>query len=132
MTFSLHLTMNFLNNKHPNIKSPVEEKINHSTAFLDIFISGINNQNLTLQAYQESTYTGLILNVKSFTSFSYKISLIKCLRDRSLKIYNNWNSFHSDIENTKSTLIKNAYPPFLINKVNKSTLIISFLKTKVN
>ena len=35
------------------------------------------------------------------------------------KICNNWNSFHNDIENIKSNLIKNAYPPFLIDKVIK-------------
>ena len=58
-------------------------------------------------------------NFKSFTSFSFRISLIKCLIDRSFKICNNWNSFHSDIENIKFNLIKNAYPPFLIDKVIK-------------
>ena len=42
--------------------------------------------------------------------------------DRSFKICNNWNSFHNDIENIKSNLIKNAYPPFLINKVIKKYL----------
>ena len=39
--------------------------------------------------------------------------------DRSFKICNSWNSFHNDIENIKSNLIKNAYPPFLIDKVIK-------------
>ena len=48
---------------------------------------------------------GLLLNSKSFTSFSYKISLIKCLIDSSFKICNNWNSFHKDIESVKSNLI---------------------------
>ena len=72
------------------------------------------------------TYTGLLLNFKSFTSFSYKISLIKCLIDRSFKICNNWNSFHNDIESIKSNLIKNAYPPFLINKVIKKYLSYKF------
>ena len=33
----------------------------------------------------------------------------------SFKICNNWNSFHNDTENIKSNLIKNAYPPFLID-----------------
>ena len=95
---------------------PGKKQINHSIAF-EIFISGINNQNLTLQTCHKSTYTELLLNFKSFTSFSYKISLIKCLIDRSFKICNNWNSFHNDIENIKSNLIKNAYPPFLTDKV---------------
>ena len=111
--------LNFLNNRHPNIKFTIEKQINYSIAFLDVFISGINNQNLTL-------------NFKSFVSFSYNISLIKCLIDRPFKISINLKSFHNYIENIKSNVIKNAYLPFLIDKVIKSTLIISFLVTKIN
>ena len=95
----------FLNNRHPNLTFTIGKQINHSS-FLDVFISGTNNQNIILQTYQKSTYTGLLLNVKSFTSFSYKISLIKYLIDRSFKIFNNWNSFHNDIENIKSNFLK--------------------------
>ena len=124
--------LNLLNNRLANIKFTIEKQINHSITFLDIFISGINNQNLTLQTYHKSTYTGLLLNFKSFTSFSCKLSLMKCLTERSFEICNNWNSFHNDIENIKSNLIKNAYPPFLTHKVIKSTLIISFLVTKIS
>ena len=113
--------LKFLNNRHPNVKFTIEKQNNHSIAFLDVFISGINNQNLTLQTYHKSTYTGFLLNFKSFTSFSCKISLIKCLVD-----CNNWNSFHNDIENIKSNLIKNAYPSFLINKVIKKYLHYRF------
>ena len=69
--------------------------------------------------HHKLTYTGLLLNFKSFTSFSYKISLIKCLIDRSFKICNNWKSFQKNIENIKSSLVKNVYPPFLINKAVK-------------
>ena len=114
--------LDFLNKRYHNIKFTIEKQINHSIAFIDVFILGINNQNLTLQTYHKLTYTSLLLNFKSFTSFSYKISLIKCLIDRSFKICNNWNSFHNDIENIKSNLIKNAYPPFLIDKVIKKYL----------
>ena len=39
---------NFLNNRHPNIKFTIEKQINHFSVFLDLFISGINNQNFTL------------------------------------------------------------------------------------
>ena len=108
---------------HPNIEFTIEKQINHSIAFLDLFISGINNQNLTLQIYHKSTYTGLLLNFKSFTSFLYKIGLIKCLID---KLFKTWNSFHNDIENIKSNLITNAYPPFLIDKVIKKYLNLKF------
>ena len=116
----------FLNNRHPNIKFTIEKQINHPITFLDVFISGINNQNLTLQTYHKLTYTGLLLNFKGFTSFSYKLSLIKYLIDCSFKICNNWISFHNDTENIKSNLIKNAYPPFLIDKVIKKYLDYKF------
>ena len=53
-----------LNNRHPNIKFMIEKQIKHAIAFLDVFISGINNQNHTLQTYHNSTYTGLLLNFK--------------------------------------------------------------------
>ena len=49
---SLHF-LNFLNNKHPNIKFAIKKQINHSIAFLDVFISCISNQNLTLQTYHK-------------------------------------------------------------------------------
>ena len=61
------IVFNFLNNRHFNIKLTIEKQNNHSIAFLDVFISGISNQNLTLQTYRKSTYTGLLLNFKSFS-----------------------------------------------------------------
>ena len=61
--------LNFLNKRHLNIKFTIEKQTNHSITFLDVFISGITNQNLTLQTYHKSTSTGLLLNFKSFTSF---------------------------------------------------------------
>ena len=108
--------LDFLNKRHPNIKFTIEKEISHSMAFLDVFILSISDQNLTLQTYHKSTYTNLLLNFKSFTSFSFKISLIKCLIDRLFKICNNGNSFHNDTENIKSNHIKNAYPPLVIDK----------------
>ena len=47
--------LNFLNNWHPNSKFTIEKQINHSIAFPDVFTSGINNENLTLQTYHKST-----------------------------------------------------------------------------
>ena len=60
----------FLNKRHPNIKFTIEKQINNSTSFLNVFISGIDSENLILQTHHKSTYSGLLLNFKSFTSFS--------------------------------------------------------------
>ena len=56
----------------------------------------------------------------------FHISRIKYVTDRSFKICNNCNSFHNGIENIKSNFSKNAYPPFLINKVIKKYLNCKF------
>ena len=46
--------------------------------------------------------------------------------DSSFKICNNWNSFHKDIKNSKSNLIRNAYPPFLIDENIKKYIDYKF------
>ena len=51
--------------------------------------------------------------------------------DRSFEICHNWNFFHNDIENIKSNLIKNAYPPFLIDKVIKKYLDYKFSSNQI-
>ena len=38
--------LNFFNKKQPSIKFTIEKQVNHSIAFLDVFISGIDHQNL--------------------------------------------------------------------------------------
>ena len=68
------------------------------------------------------TYQGLRYGKNSFVAEVTS----KCLIDRSIKICNNWNSFYNDIENIKFNLIKNAYLPFLINKVIKRYLDYKF------
>ena len=48
--------LTFLKNWNPNIKFTIEKQIDHFISFLDVFISGINNQNLTLQTSQIDLY----------------------------------------------------------------------------
>ena len=74
-------SLNVLNNSHSNIKFKIEKQINHSIAFLDAFISGINNQNLTQKHITSKTYD--IENIKSILiknahpPFSFLILIIK-------------------------------------------------------
>ena len=65
--------VNFLNNKRPSIKFTLEKQVYHSIAFLDVFISGIDNQILTLQTHQKSTYTGLLLNLRVLHRFHTRL-----------------------------------------------------------
>ena len=96
--------INFFKDKHPKIKFTTEKQINRFIVFLDVFILGIDYQNLLLQTNHKFTFMELLLNFKSFTKFSFKISLIKRLIERLFKICNNLHSSHDDIENIKSNL----------------------------
>ena len=63
----------FLNNRHPNIKLAIEKQNNHSITFLDVFISSINNENLTFQTYHRSIYTGRLLNFRVLHHFHIRL-----------------------------------------------------------
>ena len=52
--------------------------------------------------YHKSTYTGLLLNFKSFAPFEYKVRLIKTLLDKAL-LHKIWTSWSKNNENTCSS-----------------------------
>ena len=111
---------NYLNKQHPNIKFTYEKQIDNKIAFLDIFLD--NSNSLITSVYHKKTYTGLLTNYLSFTSFSYKTGLIKCLLDRAFKINNSWLGFHNDKEKIFETLMKNMFPRDLLDKICKNYL----------
>ena len=128
--------LNLLNNSHPNIKFPIEKQINHSINFLNVFLSGINNQNLTPQTYHKSTYTGLLFNFKSFTSFSYKLSLhikIKLLKlceefcKEKFNIKLVFNSFKIKNYFSYKDLIPNDLKSFLVYKFTCANCSSSYI-----
>ena len=121
---------NHINQQHPNIKFTMETNVNHKIPFLDTLITNLDNNPIT-QTYHKPTYTGLLLNFNSFTPFSYKINLIKCLIDRIFKINNTWKGFNTDINTLKLTLNSNAYPNYIIDHQVK-TYLDKFHNSKAN
>ena len=95
-----------------------------------MFISGINNQNLTLEAYYKSTYTGLLLNFKSFTSFSFKVSLITCLIEFCKENFNIklvFNSFKIKNYFAYKDAIPNDLKSFLVYKFTCASCSSSYI-----
>ena len=68
------------------------------------------------------TYSGLLLNFDSFTSYFYKINVIKCLTDLADKINDTWASFYNKAAKIKETSKRNSFPTFLIDIFTKSCL----------
>ena len=77
---------------------------------------------LKTSTYRKKTFTGLLTNFFSFTSFSYKVGLIRILVDRAYRINNSLLSFNNDIKKLTHIFKKNQYPEYLINRIAKSHL----------
>ena len=94
----------------------MEKELNGNISFLDVFLDN-SSYPLKTSIFRKKTFTGLLTNYLSFTSFSYKTGLIRCLIDRAYKINNTWIGFHVDLDKIKMILSQNMYPDFLINKI---------------
>ena len=110
----------FLNTRHPNIKFTKEYNENGVLPFLDISISNVSS--FSTSVYHKPTFTGVLLNFKSFAPFEYKTRLINTLLDRIYKINSSWKGFDLDVKKLSSYLLRNLYPKRLIDKYIKRFL----------
>ena len=93
------------------------KQVNHKLPFFDVLIYN-NDPNASLtRVYRKETFTGLLINYFSSTSYSYKMGLIKTLVDRAYKVNNTWLGFHEDINKLTDILKKNLFPSHLIEKI---------------
>ena len=122
--YDAELFFDFINSQHPNIKFTIEKETNKVLAFLDVCIDNNDPSCLKTSTYRKKTFTGLLTNFFSFTSFSYKVGLIRTLVDRAYKIKINKSllSFNNDVKRLTRIFKKNQFPEYLINRVGKTYL----------
>ena len=116
------LFFDILNSKHTNIKFTLDKESNKMPAFLDVYNNNEDPFNLLMSVYRKKTFTGLLTNFYSFTSFSYKIGLIHTLFDRAYKINNTFAKVNDDVKNLLDIFKKNQYPESVISRVVHSYL----------
>ena len=95
----------------------MEKEAHHKLPFLDVLVDNNNNPNSFLTRVYRKKITGLLTNYFSFTSYSYKVGLIRTLVDRAYKINNTWLGLHEDITKLMEILKKNLFPAHLIERV---------------
>ena len=91
---NINTILGFLNTVHPNIKFTVKHEVNHCLHILDVDIK-FNNGVFSTSTYNKPTSTDLYTGWNSFCPFSYKLSTIRSLFNRSIKLCSD-----------KSTLLK--------------------------
>ena len=89
----------------------------HKLPFLDVLVDNNDPNSLLTSVYRKKTFTGLLTNYFSFTSYSYKVGLIRTLVDRAYKINNTWLGLHEDISKLMDIPKKNLFPAHLIERV---------------
>lgn len=117
----INLFLNYLNEKHNNIKFTCEHEVDKQLSFLDINIIHENNKFNT-NVFRKTTHTGLGMNFKSFLPINFKINSIKCLLFRAYNICSSYLSFHNETSFLKSYFIKNGYPINIIDNQIKNFL----------
>ena len=111
------LFFDYINSRHPNIRFTMEKEAQHKLPFLDVLIDNNDPNSFLTRVYRKKTFTGLLTNYFSFTSYSYKVGLIRTLVDRAYKINNTWLGLHEDITKLMEILKKNLFPAHLIERV---------------
>ena len=107
----------FLNSRHPNIKFTIEKETNQMLSFLDFCVHNKEPSCLLTLLHRKNTFTGLLTNIFSFTSCSYKIGLIHTLVDRGYRSNNTLLKFNDDVTKLYFVFKKNQYPEYLISRV---------------
>jgi len=106
--------LNYLNDKHPNIKFTHELEHDEKLSFLDILIININGTFQTT-IFRKKTFTGLYTKWDSFLPRKYKVNLINTLIDRFWNICSDKDLFDREVSYLKELLMKNGYPSGIIN-----------------
>ena len=121
-TFSLFITeervgslLNSLNSIHPSLKFTCEFENQRKLPFSDVLVHKEENGFLT-SIYHKTTFTGLDTRNDSFSPKRQKISLIKCLINRTQKI-SSVKFLEKDLVNLKSIFLSNGYPGRLLDKL---------------
>ena len=92
----------YINSRHPDIRFTMEKEAQHKLPFLDVLLNNTDPNSLLTRVYHEKTFTGLLTNYFSFTSYSYKVGLIRTLVNRAYKINNTWLGLHEDLAKISS------------------------------
>ena len=108
---------NLLNNYHTNLQFTVDTFDNESVHFLDLLIL----DDLNIDIYRKSTFTGNYINYDSFVPWYYKISWIRSIIFRAKNICTNSILFSKQLRQINDYMSWNGFPRHarksIVNKI---------------
>ena len=115
------LFLNYLNDKHPNIKFTIEHEQDNKLSFLDVLVTRSDNNFIT-SVYRKPTFTGLGMSFFSFCSFNFKLNSVKTLLHRAYNISSTYFNFDTEIKFLLDFFISNGFTSGLIYYLTKQFL----------
>ena len=113
--------LDYLNNKHQNIRFTSETEENNSISFLDVTIKKEQN-TFTTSIYRKKTFTGLGTNFLSYMPMKFKISCLSTLIYRAYHLSSSYIYFSTELAFLKNYFTDNCFPPYLFYKRVKQFL----------
>ncbi|XP_050508938.1 uncharacterized protein LOC126886134 [Diabrotica virgifera virgifera] len=89
--------LDYLNQKHYNMKFTSEIEVNENLPFLGITIFR-SPSGFSTSIYRKPTFIGLYINADSFIPSKYKTSLINILVQRAFAICSIWQFLHEEFQ----------------------------------
>ena len=113
--------LNYLNQKHPNMKFTGEVEKDNRLPFLGTTVFR-NGNAFETTVYRKETFTGLYAHFKSFAPIKYKVGLILILLNRAFSICTRYVSFDEEVRFIKKLLQRNGFGLDLINRTIETFL----------
>ena len=111
-----------LNSMHPNLKFTVETEHNRQIPFLDLLISRDEHNRLHSNWYRKCTDTGLLMNYHSVAPKKYKRAVVTGIVHRIYSASSSWTHFDKGLDEAKSIIENNQFPPNFYNPVIEDVL----------
>ena len=108
--------LNYLNEKHRNIKFTMELESNNKLSFLDMTIHKGNNK-FQISVFRKDSFFGLGTSYFSFCSNLFKVNSVKTLLSRAYNICSTFEFLHQKFEFLKTFFSCNGYPFLLIDSI---------------
>ena len=90
------LILDYLNNKHPNIKFTVEHEAGDKLAFLDCSVCRVGDR-FECSVYRKPTFSGLGMSFFSYCAVIFKLNCVWTLMSRAYKVCTSYILLHNEL-----------------------------------
>ena len=132
---NINRLMEILNSFHKSIQFTYELENNGSLPFLDISVQRLPQHErswFSTSVYRKPTFTGLLLNWKSFVPHEYKKRTIASMVYRAIRISSDYSIMHKEFLFIRQLAVSNGYPLSFVQGIIKNTLERQLYKLRLN